>query len=180
MDTQTPTTFLASECISQFNQASCDCVSRFDINSVDYDNNTFIDNIHVNIVIIVNNYKRTPNEVLIISRVESKYKEKLLWEYTKQKIAKTVESITIELDTVKNILKQLKYNKRLNRLMHDNDKFTMQSLFFSEFNHTNECSVCHEQTCSVLSCSHHLCLECMAQLRSKTCPLCRDDLSDDE
>jgi hypothetical protein len=184
METTTlvPTEYLATECIDYFDdqeECECDCYLRYMINSEEFDNDTYIDNVHVTICIIIGHRKKNPDNVSLMARIDSTYKSKTLWHYSNQKIDKDVETLTEELDTIKNIMKQLKYNKKIDKLVYGNNKSTMQSLFFSDFTKLEECSVCHDQTCSVLSCSHNLCLECMSKLRSKTCPLCRADFSND-
>jgi len=40
-----------------------------------------------------------------------------------------------------------------------------------------ECPVCLDTCYTVLSCGHHLCLQCESKLTKKTCPQCRDEYS---
>jgi len=41
---------------------------------------------------------------------------------------------------------------------------------------TDECCVCYEGTVNILECNHYLCLGCVNQMKTDTCPLCRTEL----
>jgi hypothetical protein len=115
----------------------------------------------------------------------------------------TIENISKSLDKVTEILKNIEYNKTLNVF---NNKLSVSSYetwakektilgallddWLSDFNcdyvsiekKFDMCSVCREQTNSVLSpCMHCLCFECASKIAHNNrvyhvkCPICRDD-----
>jgi hypothetical protein len=115
----------------------------------------------------------------------------------------TIENISKSLDKVTEILKNIEYNKTLNLFNNKlsdspyetwkKEKTILDALlddWLSDFNcdyvsvekKFDMCSVCREQTNSVLSpCMHCLCFECASKIAHSNnvphvkCPICRDD-----
>jgi hypothetical protein len=115
----------------------------------------------------------------------------------------TIENISKSLDKVTEILKNIEYNKALNVFNNKlsvspyetwkKEKTILDALlddWLSDFNcdyvsiekKFDMCSVCREQTNSVLTpCMHCLCFECASKIAYSNnvdhvkCPICRDD-----
>jgi hypothetical protein len=115
----------------------------------------------------------------------------------------TIENISKSLDKVTEILKNIEYNKTLNLFnnklsespyeTYKKDMSVQNALisdWLSDFNcdyvkierTLDNCSVCREQTNSVLAlCKHWLCFECASKIAYSNnvdhvkCPICRDD-----
>jgi hypothetical protein len=85
------------------------------------------------------------------------------------------------IDSFKKIMNSLRFDK-VNGTIEDGEE--SENNFFREiinnpnisFKESEQCSVCIEPTKTKTPCNHSLCYPCWAKLKTKICPLCRDEL----
>jgi hypothetical protein len=85
------------------------------------------------------------------------------------------------IHTFKKIMNSLRFDKEKGTI-EDGEETEVQ--FFKElitnpnitFKELDQCSVCLENTKTKTPCSHPLCYPCWAKLKTKNCPLCREEI----
>lgn len=110
-----------------------------------------------------------------------------LWEYYKSDklFYDKVEDIASILETFANTIGELRYNKYNCKLDFKNKIQVTESMItlFGGSSSTVEvakekCCICHEETCVLTKCDHHVCVPCADQYidknRKATCPICRN------
>jgi len=82
------------------------------------------------------------------------------------------------------IMKEFHYHPLLYYIHHKDDIDNIVNLklsFIRLFGNKNiECSVCYEKTITKTACNHYLCQKCFCSLIEKICPLCRENLIDED
>lgn len=58
-----------------------------------------------------------------------------------------------------------------------NEKYFGLDIFGIEYDDYDVCIVCYENTTTITSCNHHLCIDCWTKLKKNYCPVCREYLS---
>lgn len=91
-----------------------------------------------------------------------------------------------EFEEMINTLKNLRFDKIQNRFI-DGGKFEPQTLEFYKciesptIKMSEECCVCLEPTCGeIYSCNHPICMQCLSQLKTRKCPMCRQHIFTEE
>lgn len=92
---------------------------------------------------------------------------------TKEDIS--VESLTEVFESLKVLIKSLRFNKYIGSFEKEECSFEC-SFFGNEFKTGGECSVCLEYTQTKSECNHYICVECYSGLKKLKCPQCRHTL----
>jgi hypothetical protein len=80
------------------------------------------------------------------------------------------------------VMRDFKYHPMLTYLNHYEDikeLVIIKSALVNLFGEKHDCSVCYEQTILKTECNHALCQKCFSSLEQKTCPICRNELVDE-
>jgi hypothetical protein len=80
------------------------------------------------------------------------------------------------------VLRDFRFNPMLNYLNHSEDideLLLIKNALINLFGNKYECTVCMEQTITKTECNHPLCQKCFSSLEQKTCPICRNELVDE-
>lgn len=88
------------------------------------------------------------------------------------------KDIKVSLEKMKKIIPNLKFSKLLGKIESDKAKSFEQiclNEFGSTFIESSECCVCAESTITKTNCSHFLCVECWSHIKSRQCPICREN-----
>ena len=87
-----------------------------------------------------------------------------------------------EFEELIEILKNFRFDKIQNRFI-DGTKFEPQPLEFYKciesptIKMSEECCVCLEPTSGeIYSCNHPICMQCLSQLKTRKCPMCRQHI----
>lgn len=77
------------------------------------------------------------------------------------------------------VLRDFRYDPMLTYLNHYEDiseLLILKSALINLFGTKYDCSVCMEQTITKTECNHPLCQKCFSSLEQKICPICRNEL----
>jgi len=96
----------------------------------------------------------------------------------------TPEIIQSFVNVILNTLETLKFSKVEGCFMLKSvcRKIICQKMVFGKFMENenkddSKCSVCFDYTKTKTPCNHVLCIPCWIQIKNKTCPMCRDNIS---
>lgn len=68
-------------------------------------------------------------------------------------------------------------NSEEKKSVFQDEKYFGLDIFGIEFDNYDECVVCYENTTTITSCNHHLCIDCWTKLKKNYCPICREYLN---
>jgi hypothetical protein len=108
--------------------------------------------------------------------VKSDDTEDILYE-VEEEMEMDLEGVARAITKMRDTLDQLYYFKPLGKyLLKENKEDVFIFKVFKKFFHTEDCSICFEDTKVKTICNHYCCHKCMEKI--KICPICRRDLYD--